>query len=348
VNQPRALRSVSMTDVAVHAGVSQKTVSRVVNDEPHVKPELREKVLAAIAELGFRPNAAARALASKRTRRIGMVSIGTTLHGPASIITGVEEASRANGYFLSVVRTEGHDLAAVQNAVDVLISQGVEAIVLSEPVQGAGVGVHVPAGIRIQTFGDPLTDVADELTFGIDEFGGARDATEHLLALGHETVWHISGPIDWASTRRRIEGWRAALLDADVAQPPVVTGAWTPQSGYDAMRSILHRDDVTALFIANDEMAIGALAAIRDAGLRVPEDVSVIGFDDISTAAFLTVPLTTVRQDLAEATRLGMHRLFRALEGHPPIELQRTAQVQLVTRASTAAPNPERRAVKPA
>jgi DNA-binding LacI/PurR family transcriptional regulator len=190
--------------------------------------------------------------------------------------------------------------------------------------------------------------VADELTFGIDEFGGARDATEHLLALGHETVWHISGPIDWASTRRRIEGWRAALLDADVAQPPVVTGAWTPQSGYDAMRSILHRDDVTALFIANDEMAIGALAAIRDAGLRVPEDVSVIGFDDISTAAFLTVPLTTVRQDLAEATRLGMHRLFRALEGHPPIELQRTAQVQLVTRASTAAPNPERRAVKPA
>jgi DNA-binding LacI/PurR family transcriptional regulator len=153
VNQPRALRSVSMTDVAVHAGVSQKTVSRVVNDEPHVKPELREKVLAAIAELGFRPNAAARALASKRTRRIGMVSIGTTLHGPASIITGVEEASRANGYFLSVVRTEGHDLAAVQNAVDVLISQGVEAIVLSEPVQGAGVGVHVPADLRRSAHG---------------------------------------------------------------------------------------------------------------------------------------------------------------------------------------------------
>lgn len=335
-----------MTDVAVHAGVSQKTVSRIVNDEPHVRPEVRDRVVASIRELGFRPNAAARALVTRRSRRIGMVTIGSALHGPSSTITGVEKASRSNGYFLSVVATEKQELSAIQTAVDELIGQGVEAIVLTESIDLRRARVRVPAGTHVHTFGDPMTDLADELTFGVDEIGGSRDATEHLLALGHETVWHISGQPLWASTQRRIEGWRGALVSAGAAEPAVLAGDWTPRGGYEAMRSVLHREDVTAVFVANDEMAIGAMAAIQAAELNVPGDISVIGFDDVSTAAYLAIPLTTVRQDLEEATRLGMHRLFRALEGHSPAELKRTAPTQLVPRASTAAPNPERRHIR--
>jgi LacI family transcriptional regulator len=338
-----------MTDIARHAGVSQKTVSRVVNDEPHVTAPVRERVLAAIAELGFRPNAAARALVTHRSRRIGMITVGTTLHGPASILDGVEHASRAAGYFLSVVRTLENSAEELQQAVDQLVSQGVEGIVLSEPIDFGHPELHIPDGICVLSFDDPHeSHRPGELVVGADETGGARGATEHLLALGHPTVWHIGGTSTWGATRRRIDGWRAALADADAAEPPVLTGDWTPRSGYEAMSAILHRPDVTAVFAANDQMAIGAMHAIRTAGLRVPQDISVVGFDDDPVSAFLTTPLTTVRQDFAELTRLAMHRLIRTLEGHPPAERHRSIPAQLVTRSTTALANPARRSVLPA
>jgi DNA-binding LacI/PurR family transcriptional regulator len=337
---------VSMTDVARIAGVSQKTVSRVVNNEPHVTGPVRDRVLAVIAELGFRPNAAARALVTQRSRRIGMVTIGTTLHGPSAILDGVEHAARAAGYFLSVVRTSENSPAELQDAVDQLVAQGVDAIVISEPVDFGHQELRVPAGVAVLSFDFPNENHRpDELVVGADEAGGARSATEHLLALGHETVWHISGPASWAATRRRIAGWRAALEDADAAEPPILEADWTPQSGYDAMAAILHRPGVTAVFAANDQIAIGAMSAIQAAGLRVPEDISVVGFDDISVAAFLNVPLTTVRQDFTEVTRLAMHRLIRTLEGHPPAERHRSVPAQLVTRSSTGPRNTERRSV---
>jgi DNA-binding LacI/PurR family transcriptional regulator len=337
----RGTSRVSMHDVAARAGVTQKTVSRVVNNERHVAPATRERVLAAIRELGFRPNAAARALVNRQSRRLGMVTVSTALYGPASILDGVEHAARSAGYALSVIRTSENNAEELQRAVDQIVDQGAEGVIISEPIDFGHPHLDVPPGVTVLSLDHATTGHRrpDELVVGTDEPEAARSATEHLLALGHRTVWHIAGPENWASSRGRIEGWRTALADADAAEPEVLWGDWTPRSGFDAMRALLQRPDVTAVFAANDHMAVGAMRAIRDAGLRVPRDVSVVGFDDDPVSAFLHPPLTTMRQDFAEVTRLAVHQLVRTLEGHPPTERQRPVPARLTIRSSTGRPH---------
>lgn len=338
---------VSMTDVARRAGVSQKTVSRVVNGEPHVAEAIRARVQAVIEEMGFRPNAAARALVTRRNQRIGMVTMGSALYGPTSILEGVDAALRGTGYHLSVARTQGGGVADLQAAIDELVTQDVAGLVLSEPIDLGHPELRLPAGLPVLTFDSPTTaeDSAgaegDELVLGADELAGARAAAEHLLVLGHRTVHHVAGTAGWAATARRIAGWRGALADAGISAPPVVHGDWSPRSGYEATTELLRRagTPVTAVFTANDHMAIGAVRAVEQAGLRVPEDVSVVGFDDAPEAEFLSTPLTTVRQDFAEVTRLAVHRLVGTIEGRPPAERHRLVPTQLVVRESTAPPS---------
>ncbi|MFC4627276.1 LacI family DNA-binding transcriptional regulator [Promicromonospora alba] len=338
---------VSMTDVARRAGVSQKTVSRVVNGEPHVTEAIRARVQAVIDELGFRPNAAARALVTRRNQRIGMVTPSTALYGPASILEGVDGALRGSGYHLSVARTQGNGVADLQAAIDELVTQDIAGLVLSEPIDLGHPDLRIPHGLPVLSFGSAKAgspsateSVArpDELVLGADETTGARSAVEHLLALGHRTVHHIGGTEGWSATARRIAGWRAALSDAGAEAPPVVHGAWTPSSGYEAARDLLRRAGVTAIFAANDHMAIGAIRAVEQAGLRVPENVSIMGFDDAPEAEFLSTSLTTVRQDFAEVTRLAVHRLVGTIEGRPPAERHRLIPAQLIVRESTAPP----------
>ncbi|GAA2228403.1 LacI family DNA-binding transcriptional regulator [Promicromonospora sukumoe] len=399
-----ATQRVSMTDVARRAGVSQKTVSRVVNGEPHVADAIRARVQAVIEEMGFRPNAAARALVTRRNRRIGMVTMGTALYGPTSILAGVDAALRGTGYHLSVARTQGGGVADLQAAIDELVAQDIAGLVLSEPIDLGHPELRLPAGLPVLTFDSP-TSVAeaapdgvagagsgvrsgavpdgapgavpgvepgrdpapeetgrDRLVLGADELTGARSATEHLLTLGHRTVHHIAGTAGWAATARRIAGWRSALADTGAPLPDVVHGDWSPRSGYEATRELLRHagsgsssgsgsatsaapdstatpvNPVTAIFAANDHMAIGAIRAVEQAGLRVPQDVSVVGFDDAPEAEFLSTPLTTVRQDFAEVTRLAVHRLVRAMEGRPPAERHRLIPTELVVRETTAPP----------
>ncbi|MFC8800122.1 LacI family DNA-binding transcriptional regulator [Promicromonospora sp. NPDC057138] len=340
---------VAMTDVARRAGVSQKTVSRVVNGEPHVADAIRAKVQAAIEEMGFRPNAAARALVTRRNQRIGMVTPSTALYGPASILEGVDSALRGSGYYLSVARTQGNGVADLQAAIDELVTQDIAGLVLSEPIDLGHPDLRIPHGLPVLSFGSPKAGSTtpstpeadarpDEFVMGADEMAGARSAAEHLLALGHRTVHHIGGTEGWSATARRIAGWRGALSDAGVEEPPAVHGDWTPRSGYEAATELLRRGGVTAIFAANDHMAIGAIRAVERAGLRVPHDVSIVGFDDAPEAEFLSTPLTTVRQDFAEVTRLAVHRLVRTIEGRPPAERRRLVPAQLVVRESTAPP----------
>ncbi|MFF8971811.1 LacI family DNA-binding transcriptional regulator [Streptomyces sp. NPDC014995] len=336
---PAAPRSV---DVARLAGVSQKTVSRVFNGERYVSAEVRRRVLEAAEELGYRLNSAARALASGRTRSIGVVTLGTALYGPASLLIGIERAARDAGYALRVVNTLEGDPAGVAGAVESLLEQGVDGIVVSEPIDEGAVlrSVDVP----VLVFGAPVAFGGPRVVaVGVGAEQLARTATEHLLDLGHVTVHHLAGPQQWFAARDRLDGWRAALAARGREQPPVIEGDWSAASGYAAGRELALDSGLTAVFAANDDMAIGLIRALSDAGLRVPDDVSVVGFDDIPVSAYVTPPLTTVRQPFDAVAREGLRLLVRAVE-KPDVELPpaNDPPVELVLRASTAPPSTRR------
>jgi DNA-binding LacI/PurR family transcriptional regulator len=338
--EPKRPRPPVSTDVATRAGVSQKTVSRVMNGEPHVKEEVRLRVLRAAQELGYRRNNAARVLTSGRTRRIGVVTLGTALYGPASMLFELERTARTTGYSLSIVATFEGDPRGVAGAIDSLLAEGVDGIVLSEPID-EGESIHLDADVPILSLGrfPGATGSRDLIIAGGDGPAAGRIATEHLLSLGHRTVWHVAGPQRWWSARDRLDGWRAALHAAGAAEPPWLEGDWTPASGYAAGSRLARNPDVTAVFVANDDMAIGVIRALAEAGRSVPGDVSVVGLDDIPSAAYQSPPLTTVRQDFATMARQGLEHLIRELDtpGEAAPEVPQPP-VFLVVRRSTAAP----------
>jgi DNA-binding LacI/PurR family transcriptional regulator len=328
------------TDVAHRAGVSQKTVSRVMNDEPYVTEEVRLRVLAAARELGYRRNNVARALTSGRTRRIGVVSLGSPLYGPASMLIELERAARSTGYSLSIVTTFEGDPHGVAGAIDSLLTEGVDGIVLSEPID-EGENIRLDVDIPVLSLGRfPGLAGPRVVITGVEGAAAGRVATEHLLGLGHRTVWHVAGPQRWWSARDRRDGWRSALHAAGIAEPPSIEGDWSPASGYAAGTRLARNPDVTAVFVANDDMAIGVMRAFAVAGRRVPEDVSVVGLDDIPTAAYLSPPLTTVRQDFGNLARDGLERLVRQIEDDAGRDTTGTPQpVCLIVRRSTTSPS---------
>jgi len=327
-------------DVAQLAGVSQKTVSRVYNDEPYVSAEVRRRVLEAGEELGYRLNNAARALASGRTRSIGVVTLGTALYGPTSLIMGVERAVRDTGYALRVVNTVEGDPMGVAGAIDSLLEQGVDGIVISEPIDdGHGEALSARGDVPVLVLGSPPPSTPRALAAGVGADLMARTATEYLLDLGHDTVHHLAGPQRWYAARDRLEGWRTTLAAHGRAIPPVVEGDWSAPTGYTAGRELAADGDMTAVFAANDDMAIGLVRALAEAGRRVPEDVSVVGFDDIPVAAYVTPPLTTMRQPFDTVAQEGIKRLVHSIENPdaPPLPASEPP-VDLVVRASTAPP----------
>ncbi|MEU9185778.1 LacI family DNA-binding transcriptional regulator [Streptomyces sp. NPDC048484] len=331
-------------DVARLAGVSQKTVSRVFNDEPYVSADVRRRVLEAAGQLGYRRNNAARSLASGRTRSIGVVTLGTALYGPASLLMGVERAVRDMGYALRVVNTMEGDPAGLAGAVDSLLDQGVDGIVISEPIEEeeAGGDLSVRLSVPILVLGSPPPFTASAVLAG----GGGADlmaqaVVEHLLELGHRTVHHLAGPQRWYAAKDRLAGWRGALAAHGRDEPPVFEGDWSAASGYSAGQELAADPDVTAVFAANDDMAIGLIHALTEAGRRVPEDVSVVGFDDIPVAAHVAPPLTTVRQPFNTVAQEGLKRLVHAIENPQAEALPASAPpVDLVVRASTQPPPP--------
>jgi DNA-binding LacI/PurR family transcriptional regulator len=335
------------TDVARLAGVSQKTVSRVLNDEPYVKEEVRRRVLQAVEELGYRRNNVARALNSGRTRRIGLVSLGTALYGPSTLLIALERATRSTGYSLSVVNTIEGDPGGVAGAVDHLIEQGVDGIVLSEPID-EGQDIPLKIDVPVLTFGRlPGLEAQPILTTGGDGVAAGRTATEHLLSLGHRTVWHVAGPSRWWAARDRLAGWRQALVAADATEPPVLEGDWTPASGYEAGRQLALNPEVTAVFVANDDMSIGVMRALTQAGIAIPDEVSIVGFDNIPSAEFLSPPLTTIPQDFDTFAARGLANLVQEIEAPTGARSQETEphQLRLIVRQSTSIPSGPRRSV---
>ncbi|MFF4259873.1 LacI family DNA-binding transcriptional regulator [Streptomyces sp. NPDC001663] len=332
-------------DVARLAGVSQKTVSRVFNKEAYVSADVRRRVLEAAGELGYRRNNAARALASGRTRSIGVVALGTALYGPASLLIGIERAARDTGYALRVVNTLEGDPGGIAGAVDSLLEQGVDGIVISEPIdeEATGGAVTGDVDVPVLVLGAPAASAAARtVTTGVGADLLARAATTHLLDLGHTTVHHLAGPQQWYAARDRVQGWRSALAARGCDEPPLVQGDWSAASGYAVGRELAADHEVTAVFAANDDMAIGLIRALTEAGRRVPDDVSVVGFDDIPVAAYITPPLTTVRQPFDAVAQEGLRLLVHAIE-KPGVNLPlaHDPPVDLILRASTA-PAPAR------
>jgi DNA-binding LacI/PurR family transcriptional regulator len=327
-----------MADVAKLAGVSHQTVSRVLNGMPGVRPETRDRVLEVVTELGYRRNLAARLLASSRSQSVGVVTWGTSQFGPANVLLALEAAARQTPYRLETINVTSMSTEAFRDAVDQLLERVVEAMVVIVPHEtilreAKSLDLDIPT---VVVEGD-LSEVP--LTVGVDNVQGARLATEHLLSLGHETVVHISGPMGWAEAHARRDGWRAELEAHGRRVPPLRWGGdWSASSGYQTGRSLAREPDVTAVFAANDQMALGFIRALHEQGRRVPEDVSVVGFDDLPEAQFFLPALTTVRQDFVELGRRAMNVLARVLDGErePTADLVPTT---LVVRESTAEPS---------
>lgn len=327
------------TDVAKLAEVSQKTVSRVFNGERYVTDEVRERVFDAARRLGYRPNRAARALKLERSHRIGVVSLGSALFGPSSLLVSLERAARDTGYALSIVNTLEGARGSIAEAVQSLLGEGVDAIVLSEPIDEGEASLRVE--VPVLTIGRAPSIVAPVVLTVLEEEGGdlAEPAVRHLLSLGHTTVHHLAGPQRWWAAQDRLGSWRRALENAGAPVPEPLEGDWTPGSGYRLGRELARDGAVTAVFVANDDMAIGLMRALAEAGRRVPEEVSVVGFDDIPVAAYLTPPLTTVRPDNSMLAEVGLRRLLDHLKNaeSAPVPLP-APMYQLMVRASTAPP----------
>lgn len=342
VRHGRAERAPAMTDVAQLAGVSHQTVSRVINDHPNVRPQTRLRVQAAMTQLGYRPNEAARALVTGFSNTIGVVAQTTTLFGPASLLSAFELVASEAGFAVAVSSLQQLDRAALAAAVSRHLDQRVAAIVVIAPVASAGealdeLAADVPA---VCIDGDPRLVIP---TVRVDQQAGARLATEHLLQAGHRTVWHVSGPPDWFDAMGRVDGWRAALEDAGAEVPPLVQADWTSASGYQAGQMLARMPEVTAIFTANDHSALGVLKAMREAGRSVPGDVSIVGFDDIPEAAFFVPPLTTVHQDLSAVARAALDVVVTQLQAGKEVASPDPIPPHLVERESVAAPRKRRR-----
>ncbi|MEU8818809.1 LacI family DNA-binding transcriptional regulator [Actinoplanes sp. NPDC048796] len=327
-----------MSDVAARAGVSHQTVSRVLNGHPHVSPTTRTRVLAAIAELGYRRNLSARVLATGRSNVVGVVAQNTTLYGPSSMVQAIGEAALGADLSLTVGHVAGYDAtAASRRIVERLVQQGAAGLVFIAPVDAAAEAMRlVPPGIPIVTVdGLPEWDVAN---VSVDQYAGGRLATQHLLKHGHRTVWHVAGPEQWHGSRARESGWRAALAEAGAQAPPMLRAGWSAASGYQCGRMLARIPDCTAVFAANDHVALGVMRALAEQGRRVPEDVSLIGFDDVPEAAYFHPALTTIRQEFADVGRQALRLLLDQLVTGARTATSTLVEPAMVDRDTVAGP----------
>ncbi|WP_127504930.1 LacI family DNA-binding transcriptional regulator [Actinoplanes solisilvae] len=327
-------RQPSMADVARTAGVSAQTVSRALRDSPNVNPETRRRVLAAVDELGYRFNNAAKMLSSGRSHSIGLVLLQSGGYYSRSAVTaGVEAAAGRAGYSVSIATIADLDTAQMERSLSKLADQGVDGIVIAVPL------ISVTRKMEDITSDIPTVTVDGSRTagarvLGIDQREAGRVATQHLLDLGHRQVWHVAGPDEWIEARQRRQGWQECLAAAGIEAPPPLEGDWSPRSGYRQGQILAMIPDVTAVFAASDEMAFGLIKALREKGRAVPGDVSIVSVDDIELAAYCHPPLTTVRQDFY---RSGEAAVALLLDDESAAQTE-VAAATLSVRSSTAAP----------
>ncbi|MGG7452302.1 MULTISPECIES: LacI family DNA-binding transcriptional regulator [Plantibacter] len=329
-------RMPTMADVAAIAGVSPQTVSRVLRGLDNVTEVTRLQVEAAVEQTGYRRTGLARALVTGRSRTIGVLTHETDYYARSSMMLGIQRATHQHDYFVSAAGTTSLSAASITDAIDRLRNQGVDGLVIAVPIWDEVSLLRVTADLPTVVI-DGLESFADEIV-RVDQEAAGRMATEHLLDLGHETVWHLSGPTAWKDAGGRTTGWQAALRDRGIDEPPVLYGDWSPESGYRNGLLLGRMPDVTAIFVSSDEMAFGVLRALDELGRSVPGDVSVIGMDDIALARYASPPLTTIRQPFSEMGRVAVEHLLTLIE-EPAAERETVVMLpELIVRESTAAP----------
>lgn len=292
-----------IADVAREAGVSVPTVSRVLSGSVPVSDEKRAQVVAAMKRLNWRPHPAARALAKGERRMVGVIALNTVRYGYARTLQGIEEAAREAGYLVLIAVVESEEQEAMDAAIDLLLGQSVAGVVIIEfdPV-GVAVSRALPPGIPVVAAAAAGQTRSPHPHAYLDDRVAAREATEYLLSLGHGTVHYLAIPATDTRTGRA-RGWRQALEAAGAPVPEPIAAAYDPGSGYSVGQALAADASVTAVLCGNDELAIGLLRALAEVGRRVPEDVSVVGFDDQPFAAMWNPALTTVRQDFDDLGR---------------------------------------------
>ncbi|WP_061963716.1 LacI family DNA-binding transcriptional regulator [Demequina aurantiaca] len=332
-------KAANIFDVARLAGVSHQTVSRVINDLPNVRPATRDRVVKAIAQLRYVPSPAARALVTKRSRVLGLVSTGVPSFSVSTTAVHFTTAAREARYAVSASSMVSGDATSLRAAIELLLGQKVEAIVvISDEREALEVIQNIELGVPLVAVASELAAVREDThQVAFDQFQGASLAVEHLIELGHREIRHVSGAVGSMNAGERERGWRAALADAKLPIVPALAGDWSPASGYEHGLSLAGDSTMTAVFVASDEMALGVMHGLQSQGRRVPEDVSVMGFDDIPLAAYVTPPLSTVRLDFATLGRDAFSLLLSVLQDEDAADPTRRMPA-LIRRASTAPP----------
>ncbi|ALV46714.1 LacI family transcriptional regulator [Arthrobacter alpinus] len=330
-------RPPSIRDVAGVAGVSPQTVSRVLNGHHSLRPATRDRVQAAIVQLGYHRNYAARSLSTGRTQIIGLVLFNTDSYARSTVVSSIEIAAAQLDHSVICAPISSMDDHAIETAVQGLVDRGADGIILAVPmIHSSPVVERIGTTTPIVTLDGSRTESSELLV--IDQALVAELATQHLLDLGHETVWHLAGPQNWIEAYDRSEGWRTTLERAGKAAPPELQGDWSPAAGYKNGLIAARIPDLTAMFVSSDEMAFGLLRALHESGKRIPQDISIVSVDNIALAEFSYPSLTTVAQPFKTIGKLAVQRLLHRLDPArgelPPVALV----PELIVRNSTGAP----------
>jgi DNA-binding LacI/PurR family transcriptional regulator len=330
----RAQKPATIYDVARLAGVSHQTVSRHLKGFAGIRPETRERVERALVTLGYRPNMTARMLATNRSHRVGALTHEIAQVGPSKILQGASAGAREAGYLLDIVSLDVEDPESVQEALTLITQQDIAGVLAFSSTD-----VMTEAFATTDFLVPTLIEAEDDDAVGGHatslNFRGLRALVDHLVSLGHRRFFHIAGPPGWVSARNRELSYERALAAHGLTSLGTAHGDWSSASGFAAAERIPESLGVTALVVSNDQMALGAMLSLERRGIEIPQDVSVVGFDDIPEAAFFLPPLTTVQLDFDTQGRAAFHRLLRLIEV-PSAPPPPAPAVELIVRESTS------------
>jgi LacI family transcriptional regulator len=345
VRTSNKLAYVTLQDVATLAGVSIKTVSRVVNNQGEISEATRQRVQAAIDELGYRPNVLARSLVNRRTDTLAVVAWGIEYFGPSRMMVGVEQQADELGYSLILNLVSQPDDPNPERILDSLLARRVDGIIWLVPQVGdnrnwlqAGLLERLPPIVFLS-----MQSQAGLTITAVNNYSGAKQATQHLIDQGRREIAMITGPTAWWEARERFAGWKSTLEEAGLTASPslIVESYWSAAGGERAMQQLLKQTpDLDAVFASSDQIALGALGAIHQSGRRIPQDVAIVGFDNAPESAFYWPPLTTVYQKLVNAGHIALQSLHQIIEARRqqkgPIEPALTLiEPELIVRASS-------------